>query len=109
MIRYVQRMLRHRKVNSATRRLVADRSGSALVEFAFVIAPTLALVFGIIQTMLLFFVSQIVETATERAGRLLLTNRYNRRPSQSRTKTPAEILFQPPEARPLPKQISGPS
>jgi len=73
MIRYVQRMLRHRKVNSATRRLVADRSGSAVVEFAFVALPTIALIVGTAQTAFVFFANQALQTVTTDVTRQLMT------------------------------------
>lgn len=49
-------------------------NGSAAVEYAIVSLPFLGLVFAIVQTAIIFMAQQQLETATEQAGRLLLTN-----------------------------------
>jgi len=55
------------------RRLVRGEDGSAAVEFGLVAAPFLALLFAIIETSLVFFAGQTLETATADASRLILT------------------------------------
>jgi Flp pilus assembly protein TadG len=54
-------------------RFFRRRDGSAAVEFAMVSLPFLGLVFAIVQTAIIFMAQQQLETATEQAGRLLLT------------------------------------
>jgi Flp pilus assembly protein TadG len=55
------------------RRLARREDGAAAVEFALVAAPFLALLFAIIETALIFFAGQTLETATADASRLILT------------------------------------
>ena len=52
---------------------LARRDGAAAVEFALVAIPFLAIVIAIMQTAIVFFAGQVLETATETAGRQLLT------------------------------------
>lgn len=49
------------------------KDGATAVEFAIVAAPFLALLVGIIQTFLVFFAGQQLETITNRASRQILT------------------------------------
>jgi Flp pilus assembly protein TadG len=55
------------------RRFVRRQDGSAAVEFGLVAAPFLALLFAIIETALVFFSSQALETAVADASRLIMT------------------------------------
>lgn len=50
-----------------------DTNGATAVEFALVSLPFLALIFAILETALVFFAGQILESATADASRLLLT------------------------------------
>ena len=63
------RLLRARGV----RRLARREDGTAAVEFAIVVAPFLALVFAIIETGIVFFAGQTLETAVADASRLIIT------------------------------------
>jgi Flp pilus assembly protein TadG len=65
----VRRLVRVRTV----RRLARREDGVAAVEFGLVAAPFLALLFAIIETALVFFAGQTLETATADAARLILT------------------------------------
>jgi Flp pilus assembly protein TadG len=47
--------------------------GAAAVEFAIVFAPFLALLFAILETALVFFAGQTLETAVSSSARLILT------------------------------------
>ncbi len=58
---------------SALARFFRCTNGSAAVEYAMVSLPFLGLVFAIIQTAVIFMAQQQLETATEQAGRLILT------------------------------------
>lgn len=53
--------------------MLRDRSGAAAVEFAMVAAPFLALVFAIMETAIIFFAGQALETAASDSARLIMT------------------------------------
>jgi Flp pilus assembly protein TadG len=55
------------------RRFVCQRRASTSVEFGLLAAPFLALTFAIMQTGIIFFAGQTLETAAATAGRLVLT------------------------------------
>ena len=55
------------------RRFVRRQEGAAAVEFALVAAPFLALMFAIIETALVFFAGQSLETAAADSARLIMT------------------------------------
>jgi Flp pilus assembly protein TadG len=55
------------------RRFLRKEDGAAAVEFAFIAAPFLALIFAIIETSLVFFAGQALQTATTNAARLIFT------------------------------------
>lgn len=54
-------------------RFARGQEGSAAVEFGLVAAPFLALLFAILETALVFFSSQALETAVADASRLIMT------------------------------------
>jgi Flp pilus assembly protein TadG len=55
------------------RRLAGDEDGGAAVEFGLVAMPFLALVFAIIETAIVFFGNQVLESAAADSARLILT------------------------------------
>jgi Flp pilus assembly protein TadG len=55
------------------RRFVRQQSGIAAVEFGMIAAPFLALIFAILETSLIFFAGQALETAVADSGRLIMT------------------------------------
>jgi len=55
------------------RRFGRAKDGAAAVEFAIVAAPFLALMFAIMETALIFFASQTLETAVADSARLIMT------------------------------------
>lgn len=55
------------------KRLARDRRGAALIEFAFVVGPFMALMVAVLQTSLTFFAQQNLETTAEKSVRKLLT------------------------------------
>jgi Flp pilus assembly protein TadG len=55
------------------RRFTRHQKGAAAVEFALVAIPFLALTFAIIETALVFFAGQTLESAASDAGRLVMT------------------------------------
>ena len=52
---------------------VRQQKGAAAVEFGLIAAPFLALVFAIIETAIIFFAGQALETAVSDSARLILT------------------------------------
>jgi len=61
-------------LNKALRRFRRNRRGSAAVEFAFIAPLFFVLLFAIIETALMFFASQVLETGTHDSARLMLTH-----------------------------------
>ena len=61
------------RMPASLRRFAGHNRGVAAVEFALVILPFLALLFAIIQTALVFFATQVLETAVADSARLVLT------------------------------------
>ncbi len=57
----------------ALRRLGRDKDGAAAVEFALVVTPFLALIFAIIESAVVFFAGQVLETAVYDSARLIMT------------------------------------
>lgn len=55
------------------RRLLRHEDGTAAIEFALVALPFLALVFAIIETAMVFFANQVLETAATDSARLIMT------------------------------------
>lgn len=55
------------------RRFKRDDKGATAIEFAFVVGPFLFLIFATIEVAMVFFASQLLETATADAARLILT------------------------------------
>jgi Flp pilus assembly protein TadG len=61
-------------VRKAFRRFRRNRRGSAAVEFALVAPAFFALLFAIIETALVFFAGQVLETGLQDTGRLIYTS-----------------------------------
>jgi len=55
------------------RRFLREQDGAAAVEFAIIMVPFFALMFAIMETALVFFASQTLETAVADSGRLIMT------------------------------------
>src|SRR6266571_791374 len=60
-------------LRSVLRRFRRNRRGSAAVEFALVAPVFFALLFAIIETALVFFASQVLETVTQNSARMIMT------------------------------------
>lgn len=58
----------------ALKRFGQNRRGSAAVQFALVAPMFFALLFAIIETSLVFFAGQVLETGTQDSARLMLTH-----------------------------------
>jgi Flp pilus assembly protein TadG len=61
-------------VRNALRRFQRNQRGSSAVEFALVAPVFLALLFAIIETALVFFAGQVLETGVQDTGRRLYTS-----------------------------------
>jgi Flp pilus assembly protein TadG len=64
---------RRLKIVCAMRRLFRQQDGAVAVEFGLVAAPFLALVFAIMETAIVFFAGQALETAVADSSRLIMT------------------------------------
>jgi Flp pilus assembly protein TadG len=69
-------------VRKALRRFRRNRRGSAAVEFALVAPVFFALLFAIIETAIVFFAGQVLETITQNSARMIMTG-------QAQTAVPA--------------------
>ncbi len=58
---------------AAARRLWRRQDGTAAVEFGLIAVPFMALVFAIMETALIFFAGQTLETAAADSARLIMT------------------------------------
>ncbi len=58
---------------ASARRLLRREDGSAAVEFGLIAAPFLAMVFAIMETAIVFFAGQALETAAADSARLIMT------------------------------------
>jgi Flp pilus assembly protein TadG len=75
-------------VTKALRRFRGNRRGSAAVEFALVAPIFFALLFAIIETAMVFFAGQVLETVTQDSARMIMTGQaQNAGYSQSQFKT----------------------
>src|SRR5437016_8109004 len=74
---------------AAIRRLGRREDGAAAVEFALVAVPFLALLFAIIETALVFFAGQYLETLVADSSRLIMTGQV-----QSQGTTQSQFLNQ---------------
>ena len=77
---------KRRKLAKSCALIAADARGAAILEFALVAAPLLALLLAIIETSLVFFTQQSIETATEVTARALMTGS-----AQSANLSPAQF------------------
>ncbi len=55
------------------RRFRRDEHGSTAIEFAMIAAPFLAMLFAILETAMIFFAGQSMESGVERAARMIRT------------------------------------
>ena len=60
-------------VGAVLRRFARRQDGAAAIEFAMVAAPFLAMVFAIMETAIVFFAGQALETAAADSARLIMT------------------------------------
>jgi Flp pilus assembly protein TadG len=60
-------------VACALSRFRRDRKGAAAIEFAMIGIPFLMMLFAIIETAMMFFATQVLESATQDSARLIMT------------------------------------
>src|SRR3954452_22325734 len=73
---------------TALRRFRRNRRGSVAVEFALVAPVFFALLFAIIETAMVFFAGQVLETGTQDSARMIMTGQaQNAGYSQAQFKT----------------------
>ena len=68
-----KRKLRRLTRRVSPRRFVRRQDGAVAVEFGLILLPFLALMFGIMETALVFFADQTLETAVADSARLIMT------------------------------------
>jgi Flp pilus assembly protein TadG len=73
-------------VSRLLRRFRRNRRGSAAVEFAFVAPVFFALLFAILESGIMFFAGQVLQTVTQESARMILTGQ-----AQSASYTPAQF------------------
>ncbi len=71
--RRIRRVLKIAALRASIGKLARRNDGAAAVEFALVAAPFLALVFAIMETAIVFFAGQALETAVADTSRLIMT------------------------------------
>jgi Flp pilus assembly protein TadG len=71
----LRRLFRRARARTASplRRFARNNRGVAAIEFALVVLPFLALLFAIIETAMVFFATQVLETAVADSARLVMT------------------------------------
>jgi Flp pilus assembly protein TadG len=62
-----------RALSWLARKLARREDGSTVIEFGFVVIPFIAIMFAILETALVFFAGQVLETAIADSARLILT------------------------------------
>jgi Flp pilus assembly protein TadG len=72
------------RLRHSINRFFSDRGGATAVEFGLIAAPFIALLVAIIQTFLVIFASQLLDTVVTQSARLILTGQVqNTNVSQS--------------------------
>ena len=69
----LKRKIRRLARRASPRRFARRQDGSVAVEFGLILLPFLALMFGIMETALVFFADQTLETAVADSARLIMT------------------------------------
>jgi len=69
----LKRKIRRLARRASLRRFTRRQDGSVAVEFGLILLPFLALMFGIMETALVFFADQTLETAVADSARLIMT------------------------------------
>src|SRR5262249_62261572 len=78
----LKRRLKRLARRASPRRFARHQRGAVAVEFGLILLPFLALMFGIMETALVFFADQTLQTAVSDSARLIMTGQA---PKQSLT------------------------
>jgi Flp pilus assembly protein TadG len=73
MRKALKRKLRRLAWRASPRRFARHQRGAVAVEFGLILLPFLALMFGIMETALVFFADQTLQTAVADSARLIMT------------------------------------
>jgi Flp pilus assembly protein TadG len=73
MRKSLKRKIRRLARRASPRRFVRRQDGAVAVEFGLILLPFLALMFGMMETALVFFADQTLETAAADSARLIMT------------------------------------
>jgi Flp pilus assembly protein TadG len=73
MRKALKRKIRRLARRASPRRFARHQRGAVAVEFGLILLPFLALMFGIMETALVFFADQTLETAVADSARLIMT------------------------------------
>jgi Flp pilus assembly protein TadG len=73
MRKALKRKIRRLARRASPRRFARHQDGAVAVEFGLIMLPFLALLFGIMETALVFFADQTLETAAADSARLIMT------------------------------------
>jgi Flp pilus assembly protein TadG len=73
MRKSLKRKIRRLARRASPRRFARRQDGAVAVEFGLILLPFLALMFGIMETALVFFADQTLETAVADSARLIMT------------------------------------
>ena len=99
-----------------TRRRLRDlrgaTDGATIIEFAFVVAPFIALLLAVLQTTLIYFTQEAVETGVEAAARSVMTGQAQAKDSTGAsagmTQAQLQARFQQTACAALPTYLSCP-
>ena len=81
----LKRKLRRLALRASPRRFARHQRGAVAVEFGLILLPFLALMFGIMETALVFFADQTLETAVADSARLIMTGQAQTQNLDART------------------------
>ncbi len=77
--------LSYRLIARRALRVIRDRRGAVIVEFAFVAIPFIALMLAILQTSLVYFAAEALETGVEASARNVITGKAQLADATGRT------------------------
>ena len=72
-VAHARALLSRLRLPAALARFRDDRNGATAVEFAFIAGPFFAMLFGIMQTSIVIFANQALQTMTSMASRQIMT------------------------------------
>ena len=70
---FIRRFFKRMRCVGFPQQFIRRTEGATVVEFGLVVAPFIALLFAILQTVLVFFAGRVLDTAVSQSARLILT------------------------------------